>query len=514
VRSGISDYSVDLLPHLSEHADVRVVAVPGQRIADEVRLLYAPVPIERLGEDGRVPLYQMGNNQYHEEIRRAALRLPGVMTLHDVVLHHQLLGRTVGEGDHLSYRADLQRDHGWAGAAVSRSAYWGAIGHAAQFELPAHRALLRSQRGVLVHSDWAAGVIEDENEGVPVRVVPMPIPLPPPADAARAEEFRARHGLPLGAPLLGSFGFQTPIKRTEIAVRALAQPGLESVHLVVAGELSPHVEIVETALELGVADRVHVLGFLGYDDFEAGIAACDLCLNLRYPSAGETSASLLRVLAIGRPVIVSAHGQFAEMPDAIAVRIPLGDGEVETLTDELRRLIADPARLRTMGERARAYVAAEHDPGKSARRIAEAVAELSTLAPPGPAPHDEPRRSSLIERNFSGEILVEGAERPWPAGERRRLRVVVRNDGDAVWLAGEHGEGGIAIETRVSAEEEAGPSFAPWCPLPRDLRRGESWSFELDVRRPRGAARLRIEPRILAREGFSYFGGPVWESPL
>ncbi len=514
MRSGISDYSIDLLPHLSQHADVRVIAVPGQPVADEVRKRYSPVPIERLGEDGRVPLYQMGNNEYHEVIRQAALRLPGVMTLHDVVLHHQLLGRTVGERDHLTYRAELERDHGWAGAAVSRSAYWGGIGHAAQFELPAHRALLRSQRGVLVHSDWAAAVIAEENEGVEVRVVPMPIPLPPLASAEQAREFRSRHGLPLGAPLLGSFGFQTPIKRTEMAVRALAQPGLEAVHLVVAGELSPHVEIVETALELGVAERVHVLGFLGYDEFEAGIAACDLCLNLRYPSAGETSASLLRVLAMGRPVIVSAHGQFAEMPETIAVRIPLGDGEVETLARELRSLMAGPDRLRAMGERARAYVAAEHDPGASARRIAEAAAELAALAPPGPAARSEPPLSSLIERSFAGEIRVEGADTPWPAGERRRLRVVVRNDGESVWLAGERGEGGIAIETRLSANGAPKHGAAPWRPLPHDLHRGESWSFEIDVRRPQGAARLRIEPRILAREGFSFFGGPFWESPL
>ena len=36
VRSGIADYSVDLLPHLAERADVRLIRLPGQPVAPEV----------------------------------------------------------------------------------------------------------------------------------------------------------------------------------------------------------------------------------------------------------------------------------------------------------------------------------------------------------------------------------------------------------------------------------------------------------------------------------------------
>lgn len=515
VRSGISDYSVDLLPHLAAETDLRVVRLPGQPVDDAVAARWKPVEIGRLGEDGRVPLYQMGNNQYHEEVRRAALRMPGVMTLHDVILHHQLLGRTVGQGDHSSYVEALEADHGQAGRAVARSAYWGGIGHAAQFELPAHRRLVRSQRGILVHSDWAAEVIAEEHEGVEVRVVPMPIPLPAVAEESSGRAFRERHGLPPSAPLVGSFGFQTPIKRTDRAVRALAEPGLESVHLLVAGEVSPHVEILETAQGLDVADRIHVLGYLPYEEFEAGIAACDLCLNLRYPSAGETSASLLRVLAMGRPVIVSEHAQFAEMPGEIAIRVPLGDGEVETLASELRGLLAAPERLREMGRQAREYVGHRHDPARSARLIAAACVELAERQPPAALRREDDAQTTMVARRFAGEVRVEGADPPWAAGERRRLVVVLRNRGDVRWLAGERGLGGLAVELRL--QDGRGRDVSPadgWRALPRDLGPGESWSFEVDVRRPADGGKLRVEPRIVGREGFSFFGGPLWESAI
>src|SRR5690606_7979774 len=147
------------------------------------------------------------------------------------------------------------------------------------------------------HSAWAAAELAEEDPELAVRAVPMGIPLPPAADEAAGRAFRERLGGPPGAPLLGSFGFQTPIKRTEAVIRALAAPGLETVHLVVAGELSPYVFYEREAREAGVAERVHLTGFLPYAELEAAIAASDLALNLRYPTAGETSASLLRVLA-------------------------------------------------------------------------------------------------------------------------------------------------------------------------------------------------------------------------
>src|SRR6185436_3335313 len=79
VRSGIADYSMDLLPHLAARADVRVLALAGQPVALDVRTAWHPEPSERAGEDGRLPLYHMGNNRYHFEVLRLALERPGVL---------------------------------------------------------------------------------------------------------------------------------------------------------------------------------------------------------------------------------------------------------------------------------------------------------------------------------------------------------------------------------------------------------------------------------------------------
>jgi glycosyltransferase involved in cell wall biosynthesis len=520
VRSGIADYSVDLLPHLAAQADVRLIHLPDQPLAPEIAARWPVAAFEAAGHDAqgeRLPLYQMGNNRWHEAVMRLAFELPGVLTLHDVLLHHVLLDVTLGRYEYEPYVERLTRDHGWIGRAAAVVKRWGAYGDAVVFALPAHRALLRAQRGVLVHSAWAAGVLREEDPEIRVRAIPMGIPLPPPADPAAGRRIRERFGLPLDSRVLGSFGFQTPIKRTGAVIRALARPGLENVHLLVVGEVSPAVDLEGEARRAGVADRVHVTDFLPYEDFEAAIAAVDLCLNLRYPTAGETSASLLRVLALGVPAIVSDYAQFADLPREVALRVPLGEDEEEALAAMLRDLLARPERLRAMGAAARELIQTRHAPETSAAAVLDAAREWRDLPPPGgkaDLPPDIPAPSSLAWGRLDGSLEVEGAELPWPEGERRKLRIRLRNTGFARWLAGEKGAGGVAVVVKLFADGEDLLEGRPWLALKRDLLPGEETLFETDVRRPPGPAWLWIEPQLFGGLGLSKYGGPHWERHL
>ena len=514
VRSGIADYSRDLLPHLAAEADVRVLRLPGEEVSSEMEARWRPAELARCGEGGRLPLYQMGNNRHHAAVLDTAWRLPGVLTLHDLVLHHFLLDRTVGQDAWEPYAEELARDHGWIGEVVARPLRFGGFGEAAQFALLANRTLTRRHRGVLVHSAWAAGLLREEDPELAVRAVPMGIPLPPAADEAAGLALRRRLGIPEAAPLVGSFGFQTPIKRTDVVIRALAAPGLERVHLLVAGELSPYVFYEREARAAGVAERVHVTGFLPYEELEAGIAACDLALNLRYPTAGETSASLLRVLAVGRPVIVSDYAQFAELPDEIAVRLPPGEGESERLAAALGRLLGAPGALAAMRAAARRHVATHHDQQAAARAIVAACTELAEREPPGDAPLRLPPPTTLTWGDLPGALDVAGAERPWTDGERRTLRLRLVNRSRARWLAGESGPGGVAIEVRLDTPRGDLLAGRPWLPLPHDLDPGGAVELALELRRPLGAARLHVEPHVLGVASFSRLGGPQWEAEL
>jgi hypothetical protein len=372
---------------------------------------------------------------------------------------------------------------------------------------------------VLVHSRWAVELLLEEDPELRVRAVPMGIPLPVEPAREAGPLLRRRLGVPEDVPLLGSFGFQTPIKRTAAVIQALAAPGMERVHLLVVGEAPPSVDLPGGAAAAGVADRVHVVGFLPYEDFEAAIAAVDLCLNLRYPTAGETSASLLRVFALGCPAVVSDFAQFADLPDAIALKVPPGDEEAAALPALLRRLLASPERLCAMGEAAREYVRREHDPARAADAVVEECFAFADLEPPGVRCERWPvgSPSSLGWGQLAGEIEVTGAEPPWPEGERRRLSIRLRNTGFARWLAGEKGAGGVAVVVKLFVDEELTDDLLadrPWLPLPRDLAPGEEHVFETAVRRPVGRAHLWVEPHLFGGLGLSRYGGPRWEGAV
>src|SRR3982751_2039325 len=59
--------------------------------ADLLRVMRARGTVE-VNASGDVNLYHLGNNGLHREIYFRALREPGVIVLHDAVLHHFLLG--------------------------------------------------------------------------------------------------------------------------------------------------------------------------------------------------------------------------------------------------------------------------------------------------------------------------------------------------------------------------------------------------------------------------------------
>ena len=85
----------------------------------------------------------------------------------------------------------------------------------------------------------------------------------------------------------------------------------------------------------------------GYVDEErlwSLMASCDVLVTLRSPTMGETSGTVVRALSLGKPLVVSDVGWFAELPDSVAVKVAADEREVETLAAALERLLADAER--------------------------------------------------------------------------------------------------------------------------------------------------------------------------
>jgi glycosyltransferase involved in cell wall biosynthesis len=113
------------------------------------------------------------------------------------------------------------------------------------------------------------------------------------------------------------------------------------------------------------------------DRLWALMAACDVCVNLRAPTMGETSGSAIRALSLGKPLVVSDLGWFSELPDAVAARVPVDEREVEALAAVLSALCTRADVRTAMGAAARAHAESEHKLSRVAELYAAALEEAA-----------------------------------------------------------------------------------------------------------------------------------------
>src|SRR5688500_3187958 len=262
------------------------------------------------------------------------MREPGVIVLHDLVLHHLIVETTLARGDAGGYVAALEASHGAAGAAWARGRAAGLHSEMGNFLLPASVEVANRSRAVIVHNHYAADRLRSFGVTTPIRVVPHPY-------VAETRTFdrgaiRARLGL-TGRRVIGFFGFLTSAKRAEVVIEAFRRANDPKLALLIVGEPAPNIEVP-------TGEGIVTTGYVADEDFPAYYAAADRLVNLRYPSAGETSGTLIRALDAGKPVAVSDYAQFAEYPDDIAFKVPLGAGEVDALVEFFTGDLPDPSR--------------------------------------------------------------------------------------------------------------------------------------------------------------------------
>jgi glycosyltransferase involved in cell wall biosynthesis len=182
---------------------------------------------------------------------------------------------------------------------------------------------------------------------------------------------RARWGVPAGVPVALFSGKLQAWKGPRDLLRAFARAGLDSAHLVFAGD-GPLREALEAeARSLQLDRRVHFLGFVNQSALPEVYTAADL---LVVPSHYEPFGVVVNeAMLCGRPVVVS---------DRVGARLDLvreGEtgyvypcGNVEKLAEILRALLPDGERLSRMGRAARAQMA-NWSPEKAIDALVEAV---------------------------------------------------------------------------------------------------------------------------------------------
>jgi glycosyltransferase involved in cell wall biosynthesis len=203
---------------------------------------------------------------------------------------------------------------------------------------------------------------------LPVIVVPLATQLP----TDQVVFSREGLNLPANAFVVGCAGLITPEKRLDLVLYAFARLLQQVPHarLLVVGEIPAWYpsDLSSLIAQLGLSEAVTCTGYVGsMREFDQYLSIFDAGVNLRRPTSGETSASALRMMAQGCPVIVSNTGWYAELPDDACLKIDHGPDEIAILAQHLIDLATDQTRRELIGQRARGYVETTCNPERVAR---------------------------------------------------------------------------------------------------------------------------------------------------
>ena len=415
-RTGIADYSAELLPALAAHYDIDVVvdqdAVQNAWINANLRVRTIDWFDTHATEFDRV-LYHVGNSPFHRRIIEVAGRHAGTIVLHDFYMTGLLRWMEEHGGDPMALRRALYHSHGYTPLLEEKS-------HGTQaicVNYPANLAVIESAGGVIVHSHHAVALARHwygEAAARELATVPLCAVAPQALDRVEA---RAALGIAPEAFLVCSFGFLAPTKLNDRLLAAWVEAGLvadQKALLVFVGENEGGEYGRRIAGEIAALDggmRIRITGYASAEDYEHYIAAADVAVQTRAGTRGESSWAVLRCLASGVPTIANAHGAAAEYPDDVVWQLP-DEFTVQELAQALVTLRGSPKRMAELRQAALDYVAREHAPRVVAARYHAAIERF--------AERNARLREQRLIRDIAGNV-----PRPPADSDIRRIAAVI-----------------------------------------------------------------------------------------
>jgi len=323
-----------------------------------------PVRVVRTGRQAArsaICLYHLGNDpNAHGWIVRALDRRPGVVVLHEIALHELFASLALAQGDVDWYLRAVERDGGSSAVKLARRSLAGLIPplwETRPLELPLISGVLERAEAVIVHSRFAEERVRTAGYRGHIRRVPMPAPC---------VDLDERPAPTEEGPVICTAGIVNWTKRIPQLLEAFARLRRRfsgaSLLLVGPGASSVNLDARLERLGLQRGRAVIDIGYVDADRLNQLLATSTVCVSLRWPTLGETSASVVRALSLGRPTVVTDAGWFSELPSSVAAKVPAGgELEVDHLVAVLELLCSDERLRSKMSDAAVAYVRRHHD---------------------------------------------------------------------------------------------------------------------------------------------------------
>lgn len=375
-RSGIADYSAELLPFLSNFYEIDVVTdqeyVDCEWIQQNCRIL-STEEFSVVAENYDRILYHFGNNPMHVKMFELLERFPGVVVLHDFFLSGVQWYREAHGFVKNSLWSELYLAHGYK-AVHERS-----VEHdePVVFRYPCNFSVLQKALGIIVHSENSLRLAKHwyGMQGG-ISVIPL---LRHKAEPINRQQARKQLGIREDDFLVCSFGFVGKTKQNHRLLdsweASSALSGDKGCKLVFVGDIddSPYThELTERIGKYRKSGTVQITGWTDTATYRLYLAAADVAVQLRTLSRGETSAAVLDCMNYAIATVINANGSMADIPSDVVRKIPDEFLDAE-LKAELEFLRTQPEKRQALARRAQQLLHTEHAPSYCAGEYMQSI---------------------------------------------------------------------------------------------------------------------------------------------
>ncbi|MDE6426989.1 MAG: glycosyltransferase [Ruminococcus sp.] len=364
LESGISDYSYDIIKALSNYCNIDVFVEETYNadcIFPENVSLYSHRSYPARHGNYKDTIFQVGNSEYHFYMYQYIKKYHGTIVLHDYNLHGAFYhyAVTLCNGNYNLYKTFIDNDfpdcENYINALRNGSANPDLYG----MELNSY--ITDSADRIIVHSQYSRKKLLEKNISRNVIVIPLYAEILP---LIENQSIKLKNNFPADKIIISAFGGIHRTKRIIPLLKAFSELKKENdnIHLMLVGKPAPDIqtELENFIISENLKDSVTITGYTDIEKFKEYIDMSDICLNLRYPYNGETSGSLMRILAKGRCAVVNDIGSFSEIPDNACMKIPdvakMGEiNESGEIYKSLKELVENPSERGRIAGNARKY---------------------------------------------------------------------------------------------------------------------------------------------------------------
>ena len=382
-RSGISDYSAELLPELLRHYEIDVVVntleISSEWVKENCPIRTTDWFMKHADSYDRV-LYHIGNSPFHLHIFDLLNEVPGVVVLHDFFLSDILEYR-----DHLNltseiFSAELYRSHGYP--ALRRLFTSEKKPGDITTEYPCNFDVIERATGIILHSEYSRALFTEWYGRINTNcctVIPL---LRSPAHVLDRTAARRTLELDEDDLVVCSFGMPGMHKLSDLVLEAWLASSLavnKRCVLFFVGEVpeNEYCRKMQAIIEQNnVGKRIHMTGWVPMEKYRLYLASADIGIQLRTMSRGESSASALDCMNYGLATVVNANGSLRELPEKCVLMLP-DKFRIEELKGALESLHSNALLRKQLGENGRAFVLSQRTPSRIADLYAAAIERFS-----------------------------------------------------------------------------------------------------------------------------------------